>query len=169
MAIDLEQQLKEFLASVPQNKHIIQVVEISHSAMTKTYYLWREPYTGSVTLDDDSVVVVEPLNIDITLPETNQTLDQAFTFSIDTVNVNDEFRNELDLIPLDTTEKILIVYREYLSDNLLEPQATVNLQTESIAYNKGVATMSAVSPRLNITRTGELYTYKRFPMLRGFL
>ena len=169
MAIDLEQQLKEFLASAPQNKHIIQVIEISHSAMTKTYYLWREPYTGSITLDNDSVVTVEPVNISITLPETNQTLDQAFTFNIDTVNVNDEFRDELDLIPIDTNEKIVIVYREYLSDNLTEPQATVTLQTESIAYNKGVATMSAVSPRFNITRTGELYTYKRFPMLRGFL
>lgn len=169
MSIDLEQQLKEFLASAPQSKHIVQVVEISHSAMTKTYYLWREPYTGSVTLDDSSIVTVDPVNIDITLPDTNQTLDQDFSFNIDTVNINDEFRDELDLIPLDTTEKIIIIYREYLSDNLLEPQATVKLQTESIGYNKGVATLSAVSPRLNITRTGALYTYKRFPMLRGFL
>ncbi len=169
MSIDLEQQLKKFLASAPQNKHVIQVVQISHSAMTKVFYLWREPYTGTITLDDDSVVSVEPLNIDVTLPETNQTLDQAFSFSFDTVNVNDEFRDELDLIPIDTTEKIVIIYREYLSDNLGEPQATVKLQTESLAYNKGVATMSAVSPRFNITRTGELYTYKRFPMLRGFL
>ncbi len=169
MPIDLEQQLKEFLASAPQNKHIIQVVEISHSAMTRAYYLWREPYTGLITLEDDSTVSVDHVNIGVTLPETNQTLDQAFTFNIDTVNVNDDFRRELDLVPIDTTEKIVIVYREYLSDNLTEPQATVRLQTESIAYNKGVATMSAVSPRFNITRTGELYTYKRFPMLRGFL
>ena len=68
-----------------------------------------------------------------------------------------------------TNEKIVLTYRAYLSDDLTEPQAVQRLQVESITYTRGVASFSAVAPKLNITRTGELYTFSRFPMLRGFL
>jgi len=61
------------------------------------------------------------------------------------------------------------VYREYLSDDLQGPQAVAVLQIESITYMLGAAGISAVSPRLNITRTGELYVPRDIPMLRGFL
>lgn len=168
MALSLEDQLKIFLASAPQNKRVIQTLELSHSAIV-TRYVWREPYTGQVTLEDASIVTIQPINMVADIAMDDQTLDQAYQFTIDTVNINDEFRNELDKIPLDTEEKIVAVYREFLSDNLTEPAAIARLQVENIAYNKGTATLSAVTPRLNITRTGELYTYKRFPMLRGFI
>jgi hypothetical protein len=96
-------------------------------------------------------------------------LDQKFTINIDTTDPENLLRKELDRIPLETTEKILLTYRAYLSDDLTEPQAVQVLQVESINYNRGVATLSAVAPKLNVNRTGELYTFGRFPMLRGFL
>jgi hypothetical protein len=70
---------------------------------------------------------------------------------------------------VDTTEKIRVVYREFLSDDLTAAQATAVLQAESISYSIGAAHISAVSPRLNMSRTGELYAPKEIPMLRGFL
>ena len=85
------------------------------------------------------------------------------------MDIEDAFRAELDLIPVTTQEKIAVVYREYLSNDLVNAQATATLQVESVSYVKGAATISAVSPRLNITRTGELYAPKDIPMLRGFL
>ncbi|MNY71298.1 hypothetical protein D3C86_2096100 [compost metagenome] len=61
------------------------------------------------------------------------------------------------------------MYREYLSDDLANAQTTAVLQVESVAYKIGAATLSAVSPRFNVTRTGETYTPRDIPMLRSFL
>ena len=112
---------------------------------------------------------MEPCNIEIKLAGSQGNLDQAFDIRLGLVDIEDVFREQLDLIPVATLEKIQIVYREYLSDDLTTPQATATLQAESISYAIGAATISAVSPRLNISRTGELYTPKDIPMLRGFL
>lgn len=169
MSLDLEERLKIFLASAPQTAHEILTCEISHSQMTKTYYLWREPYAGQITLEDETVVNVEPLNLEISLAGTEGHLDQRYEISLCTVDVEDEFREQLDRIDLDTDEKIVAVVRSYLSDDLTIPQAVARLQVENIVYAKGAAKLSAVSPRLNVTRTGVLYAYRDLPMLRGFI
>lgn len=169
MSVDIEQQLREFLASAPQNKYMIEVVSIAHSDLTQTYHLWREPIAGTVTDEDDNELSVIPTNIAIKLAGSADNLDQQFNITIDTADAENILRTELDLIPLDTSEKIAITYRAYLSDDLTEPQAVQLLQAESISYVRGAATISAIAPKFNVTRTGELYTFKRFPMLRGFL
>jgi len=168
MSLDLETRLKTFLASAPQTIWPIQTLEISHSAMSQTFHLWREPYAGT-TYVAGVAHAMEPCNIEIKLAGSQGNLDQAFDIRLGLVDIEDVFREQLDLIPVATLEKIQIVYREYLSDDLTTPQATATLQAESISYAIGAATISAVSPRLNISRTGELYTPKDIPMLRGFL
>lgn len=168
MSLDLESRLRTFLASAPQAIWPIQTLQISHSSMSRTYHLWREPYAGQTVVDGEAVDM-QPCNIEIKLAGSEGHLDQRFDIRIGLVDIEDEFREQLDRIPVDTTEKVRIVYREYLSDDLTSPQATAVLQAESIAYAIGVASISAVSPRLNMTRTGELYTPKEIPMLRGFL
>lgn len=167
--ISLEEKLKIFFASAPQNIHSIQVLEISHSMMPKTYYVWREPRVDQIKINGSTIVTVTPLNIEIKLAGTFNNLDQKFEISIDTVDIENEFRDALDSIPIDTLEKIKIVYREYLSNDLNTEQAKATLQAESITYAIGSANISAVSTRLNINRTGELYSTKDVPMLRGFL
>lgn len=166
--IDLESRLKTFLASAPQTIHPIQTLEISHSAMSRSFHLWREPYTG-VTIANGVAMAMEPCNVEIKLAGSEGHLDQVFAIRISTVDDSDTLRNELDRIPVATLEKIKVIYREYLSDDLTEPQATAVLQAESISYSIGAANISAVSPRLNATRTGELYSLKDVPTLRGFL
>lgn len=168
MALDLEHQLRVFLASAPQNIRSIQTIELSHPAMSKVWRLWREPYVGAITTEA-GVVEVLPANLDIKLAGTEGNLDQKFDINLDTTDINDEFRREMDLIPLDTTEKVRAVYREYLSDDLATVQTEAVLQVETVAYRIGAATLSAVSPRLNVTRTGENYIPRDIPMLRGFL
>lgn len=167
MSYDLESKLKQFYASAPTNIRSIPVLEISHSQMTKTYYLWREPYAGTVALDDESVVSVEPVNFNIELTADENNLDQVFKITLGTVDETDEFRTQLDLIAIDTTEKISVIYREYLSDDLTLPLITATLTCENVTYNSTTATLTAVSPRLNLNRTGETYNYADVPMLRG--
>lgn len=169
MALDLETRLRAFLASAPQTAHPVATLQISHSAMSKTYHLWREPYAGTTTIEGAVVVNMQPANIDIKLAGSEGHLDQKFDIRLDLVDIDDEFREQMDRIPIDTAEKIALVYREFLSDDLATVQAKTLLQIESVSYTKGAATLSAVSPRLNITRTGELYAPKDIPMLRGFL
>lgn len=168
MSLDLESRLRVFLASAPQTVHPVQTIEISHSAMTKVWHLWREPYVGT-TVVDGVARTMEPCNIEIKLAGSAGHLDQKFDIRLGLVDAMDLFREQIDLIPIDTTEKATLIYREFLSDDLTQPQASARLQVESVSWAKGVANISAVSPRLNITRTGELYAPKEIPMLRGFL
>lgn len=167
--LDLEERLKIFFASAPQNIHPIQMIEISHSQMLKTYYLWKEPYYGSVKINGTTDVDVEPVHMEISLSGSNNDLDQKFEIKISTVDIQNEFRDALDSIPISTTEKVRIIYREYLSDDLNTEQAMTTLQAESISYVVGTCSIKAVSPRLNISRTGELYSPRDIPTLRGFL
>lgn len=167
MALALQDQLKRFYASAPTNVRMIPVIEISHSDMTQTFYLWREPYSGSVTLDDLSVVTVEPVNFAVELSADEANIDQVFKVTLGNVDASDVFREQVDAISLNTTEKIKLIYREYLSDDLTTPQVTITLTVENVAYTNTTATLSAVSPRLNLNRTGETYNYKDIPMLRA--
>jgi len=169
MSIDIEQRLREFLASAPQTKYMIEVISISHSALTKTYHLWKEQTDGAVVDEYSNTLIVQSTNLNVALAGSPDNLDQKFNISIDTTDPENILRKELDRIALDTTEKIILTYRVYLSDDLTEPQAVQRLQVESITYTRGVAALSAIAPKLNVTRTGELYTFSRFPMLRGFL
>lgn len=168
MSLDLETRLRTFLASAPQAVHTVQTLEISHSAMTQVYHLWREPYAGEITTEN-GVRSVLPVNFAIELAGTEAHLDQSFNIRIDTTDIADAFREQMDRVPLDTTERIRLVYREYLSDDLTQVLARAVLQVESISYMLGAAAIAAMSPRLNITRTGELYAPRDIPMLRGFL
>lgn len=170
MSLDLEEALKVVLASSPQNVRRIVVLEIGHSLMTQTYYLSREPYTFTVETED-GVKTAQPLNITAKLAGAEGHLDQTFEITFDTTDIEDEFRDQMDLVPLGTTERVRCVYREYLSDNLTLAGilASISLQFESISYEVGAATIIATLPRFNVTRTGEIYSPRETPMLRGFL
>jgi hypothetical protein len=168
MSLDLEARLRIFHASALQTQHSVKTLQISHSAMLQVFNLWREPYAGT-TYANGAAIAMEPCNIEIKLAGSSGHLDQKFDIRLGLVDAMDVFREQLDLIPITTRERIRLVYREYLSDDLATPQATAVLQVESVSWVKGAASISAVSPRLNITCTGELYSPKAVPMLRGFL
>ena len=80
--ISLEQRLKVFFASAPQNIYSIQVLEISHSMMPKTYYLWREPRFGQVRINVTTYVDVQPLNIEVKVAGTSNNLDQKLRLGL---------------------------------------------------------------------------------------
>lgn len=167
MSLDLETRLRVFLASAPQTIHSIQVIQISHSAMSRSFALWREPYAGAVTIGG-LVTPTEPANIEIGLAGSQGHLDQVFTVKLGLVDVEDIFREEMDRIPVATQEKAILTYYEFLSDDLASVQSTTRLQIESVSWAKGAANLSAVSPRINMNRTGEIYDMRSVPMLRGF-
>jgi hypothetical protein len=169
MSADLGQRLKVFFASAPQNIHRVEVVELAHSALTQTYLLWKETRAGQVTDEFGLVRNVIPAGFAVRPAGTETHLDQVYDITLDTTQSDNLFRTELERIPIDSTERISCVFREYLSDDLLEPQAVAYLQIEETTYKLGAAVLRAVQPRFNITRTGELYVPREVPMIRGFL
>lgn len=112
---------------------------------------------------------MQPANFEVKRAGSPGHLDQKYDIRLGLVDAMDAFRSELDRIPINTTEKISIVLCEYLSDDLTTAESTGILQAESVSWVKGGASISAISPRLNVTRTGELYSAKEISMLRGFL
>lgn len=170
MALDLTEPLRVLLASAPPRLRSIVVLQITHSALTRPYYLWRESTGASVRLESGAVVTPEPANFTESIAGSQKNLDQVFSFNLSTLGqAGETFRTELARIPLLTEELLLITYMEYRSDQLdIGPGASVPLQVESISYGTASATFSAVSPRLKSTRTGDLYSLRQFPMLRAF-
>ncbi|HBP27947.1 MAG TPA: hypothetical protein DD666_00845 [Advenella kashmirensis] len=167
MALDIDERLKRYLASNPTGEYPIYTLAIQHPDLSKVFHFWNQPGIGFLDVDG-MLVEHRSCNFFIERAGTNANLDQIFNFDIDAVDSQDELRAELDRIPLDTKQRIVIVYREFLHPVLDAPTAVARLQAESLTYVKGAARIEAVSPRYNMLRTGETYNPKEIPMLRGF-
>ena len=87
-----------------------------------TKYLNSIKIIHYIAVKNDNVLTVRSTNFTVALAGTPDNLDQKFTVNIDTTDPDNLLRKELDRIPLDTTEKILLTYRAYSSDDLTEPQ-----------------------------------------------
>ncbi|MCC2673287.1 MAG: hypothetical protein K0R58_234 [Ramlibacter sp.] len=169
MSVDVENRLRILLATAPQNRRRIETLEISHSAMSQTFYLWSEPYEGEVTTED-GVRTMRSVGFHIEMAGSEGNMDQVNSIVLDITDKTDEFKNELALIPQQTNELVRVVIREYLSDDLTEIESgPAVLQVELVSRRRGAAMITAVSPRYNVTRTGEVYAARRIPMLRAFL
>ena len=144
------------------------MVVISHPALTRRFTFWTEPYFGTVTSSEYGPMAVRyaPMAVEIAGSEAN--LDQEYKITLDTTDVQDIFRDELDRIPLNTTSRIRVDILSYLSNDLGHEQESATLQAETISYIIGTATITAVVPRYNVLSTGELYEPGVVPMLRAF-
>ena len=168
MAEDLGYRLRQYLLCAPQNIYGIGVISFTHSAMSQVWHVWREMDAGQVRLSTGEIVDVRPVNATVELAGTPANLDQAYQIAIDTTDDDDLFREELDRIPLDTQEFVRVGYTEFLSDDLLTPLASVELEATTVSFQIGAAAIQASSPRYNVARTGELYEARVIPMLRDF-
>ena len=148
------------LSSQPENERYYELLIISHSAMSKTYYL---------VIDSAPLTALgfdfEPANISPSQPVNSNDLDQTASFSIgDVDNVLDA---ELDLIPLDTSEDILCRSVVVLAEDLDTPIEDITFYAESIPQQKGSFTIQASVTDLSSQQTGEAFTLTRFKPLRS--
>lgn len=168
MPSDIETRLREYFAVTPPAVRPVGVLIISHSALARRFVFWPEPYAGQIVSDEYGGLDVQyaPMMLDRAGSEGN--LDQEFRITLDTTDVQDDFRNQLDAIPLNTAERIRIDILTYLSDDLTAQQESATLQAETVSWVVGTATITAVVPRYNMLSTGELYEPGVVPMLRAF-
>jgi len=158
-------ELKELLVNYPRGKYTIETIELSHSQMSKTYYLTREPFGVTAKLETGVTVTFAGTTMSITQQATRDDLEQTFTLVLpDLDNVIDD---ELARIPYDSDESIVFVYRQYLSDNLEEPALIYTLEVLDVTQAKGRCTLRIGASQLNWFRTGLTYNFTDFPMLLG--
>lgn len=165
--IDRE-ELRVYLASAPQRKHKITTIEIYHPDMTHHYHTCNEPYP-IVAWANGAMNVHEPVGYLLELASSDGTLDQNYTLSFDMVDRENEFREQLALIPLDTKTMVRFTVREFLSDDLTDPLSEVVVYAATISYTRGAASFALESPRINRTSTGRMYTPRDISSMRGFL
>ena len=160
----------EFYLNSDSNIVQLETIELSHSDFTQTYRVVRNATNGitATTRGGASVAFAYyPLAIDPA--ETRDNLDQSFTISLG--DLGEILPTELDAVATADGfgEKPVLIYRTYRSDVLTAPLFVITLEVESFTFNEQGSVFEAKAPSLNINKTGETYTFARFPMLRGFL
>lgn len=149
----------------------LDCLEISHSNFSQTWYLVRNSIDGVTVIHEDASTheyVYCPMKV---APSGSRAdLDHKITFTLG--DVGDIIQAELDAIVAGSGfgERPVVNYRAYRSDDLTQPMyGPVRLEVVDLSCNHEGFSFEAQAPSLNVTKTGELYTLDRFPMLRGFL
>jgi hypothetical protein len=162
-----EENIRFILNSYPNGSYIIQTVEISHPDFSQVYYLTDESEIVTATIESGLEVDFLPTNFEASLSSAKNDLDQNFAFSIS--DVDNKLDDELSRIPLDNTENIVFIYRAYSSDDLSGAgYGAFKLQVFDVAQKVGSFTVTAGAKQLNWSKTGKIYDYDSFPMLRAF-
>ena len=153
--------------------HIVQyeTIELYHPDFSQTYRIVRncvDGLTAITELGDEVEFMYRPIMI--SNRGIREDLDQALEISFG--DVGTVLPTELDRVrEADNFEtKPTLLYRTYRSDELDYPLfGPLRLEVQNLAFNEEGVTISATAPMLNVTKTGEIYQFERFPMLRGFL
>lgn len=161
----------EFFLNSKSSVVQLELLELSHPNFSKVYRIVRNAVQGvTVTLETSVVATFDYYPLRIESNGSRDDLDQSFSITLG--DLGEILPKELDSVSSANTFNIkpTIVYRTYRSDDLSKPLfGPVHLEVDSFAFNKDGASFQAKAPSLNVNKTGEIYTFERFPMLRGFL
>lgn len=146
-----------------------EVLTISHSDISQTYNIAKEPGGLSVTFEDGSEVDCMGVNFEVSRESSSDDLDVKFSLVID--DLDDTLKTEAEAIPITSTEDVQVEYRIFMKSDTSEPAyGPITLYVDDMtAKTNGQVTLSIAAPSLIANRCGELYTYERFPMLRAYL
>lgn len=108
-----------YLLNNLDGERLIEVVTISHSAMTQTYHITPTPEAVSVTFEDSSVVVPEPKNMRVRKSTSKDDLDEQFVF--DFSDPEGLIAAEAERIPLDSDEDVIIEFRTFMASDTSSP------------------------------------------------
>ena len=149
----------------------LELLEVSHADFSKTYRIVRNAVDGvTVTLETGSTATFEyyPLKI-----EASTTLDDLdYSIKVHLGDLGEVIPAEIDRLQ-DAGSMLVkptVVYRAYRSDDLSTPLVgPIQLEIASISLTKEGSSFEAKAPSLSLSKTGEVYSLERFPMLRGLL
>jgi hypothetical protein len=149
----------------------LDLLEISHSSFSQTFYLVRNAVDGvTVTHENASVIDYTYCPMQLSLSGPREDLDHILNVVLG--DVSEYLAPELDAIRNDgtTAEMPVVKYRTYRSDDLSAPMyGPIDLQIKRLGSIPEGFLFEAKAPSLNVNKTGEKYTISRFPALTGLL
>lgn len=149
----------------------LETLEISHPNFTRVYRIVRNAVAGiTARIETGEEVDFEYLPMRITSTGASDDLDNGVR--VDLGDLGEILPVELDRVAASSgfSVKPVVKYREYRSDDLINVlNGPVVLEVRTFSFKREGSSFEAKAPSLNINKTGELYTFDRFPMLRGFL
>lgn len=144
----------------------VSCIEITHP--TFNFYLQSFDDDGfHVVHENGQKVFYEYLPMRVDRSNVNNDLDQVVKMTINDFDdrLIEAYSNILDKKPVQFKQRI------YRDDNLDSPMVVIQtLHITSMSKDsKGNITFEAKAPELNNVKTGDVYSFEQFPLLRGTL
>lgn len=152
----------------------IEAIALSHPSFSRTYYLVRNPnpwMREQVLRHEDGTPVTYQF-CPLRLRPLASRADLDFGVSVDLGDLGEIVPAEVDNVLASVNSRVrpTVVYRAWRSDRLDVPMnGPITLQVAQITRAPEGSTFDAVAPFLNLTKTGEIYSIERFPMLAAML
>ncbi|MBL4802071.1 MAG: DUF1833 family protein [Emcibacter sp.] len=163
-----ETEIKEWLVTAPTGVAELETLEISHADFTQTHYLVRNKIEGfSGVVESGATVNFIYCPMLVKLPDNKADLDQVIQITLG--DLNEVIGAEMDNISPGNTDDPQLIYRSFRSDKYEQLEGPITLKITGVNFVKQGANLTAQAKELNISPTGSIYTYDRFPMLRGFI
>lgn len=161
----------EFFLNSASSVVRLELLEITHPNFSKAYRIVRNAVSGvTVTLETGEIATFDYYPLRIVTSGARDDLDSSIR--IDLGDLGEILPDELDAVTLANgfAKKPTVKYREYRSDDLKNVlNGPLVLEVTTFSFKREGSSFEAKAPSLNINRTGEIYDFDRFPMLRGFL
>jgi hypothetical protein len=171
MAEELSAKYVSFFLNSKASIVELELIELSHPNFSVIYRIVRNAVNGvTVTLETGEVAFFDYYPLSLEGSTVQEDLDYIITIKVG--DLGEIIPAELDRISVNDgfSIKPKVIYRLYRSDDLSEPMfGPLLLEISEFNFIKDGAEFEAKAPLLNISRTGELYSLNRFPMLRGNL
>jgi len=154
-----------FYLDAPGSIVQLECIEISHPSFSQVYRYVRNDEDGVIA--GGNAYLYQPMSI----KRNNVTNDLEQTTSITFADMDDSLTDAIKNIqksqwPRERPKFVLKIFRD---DDLGQPMEQLQtLEIPTVSKNsEGLMTFDAQAPELNSVKTGLLYTFKDYPLLRG--
>lgn len=166
----MDQEYAEFFLNRKVDIYQLECVELTHPSFINTYRVVRNNDLGIYVehKPGEGQLFYEYLPMQVERSGMLGDLDQTLTISLSGLGdvLPDEFKRIRE--GQFTTIKPVINYRLYSSNNLSRPiYHLLGLQLAGVAMTEKAVTFKAASPRLNTSKTGDIFALDRFSGLKG--
>lgn len=166
----MDNEYAKFFLNRKVDIYQLECIELSHPSFSNTYRVVRNDDRGVYVQHSvgSGQIFYEYLPVSIQRSGMLGDLDQTLTVSISGLGdvLPDEFERVIEGQYSDV--KPTVNYRLYSSDNLNTPiHYLLGLQLSGVSMNHKAVTFKAESPRLNTSKTGDIFSLDRFSGLKG--
>lgn len=164
-------QLSQFFLGSSLSLYQYDLLEISHPNFTQTYYIVRNAMRGLVVTHEGGVGPFTYVYYPMRLTPAGNGNDLGQSINIVLGDLGDIIQKEVEAVTVANgmNTRPVCKFRTYRSDILSFPlSGPLVLEISAITTADEGNSFEAHAPKLNNSRTGQIYDLDTFPMLRGF-